>query len=282
MLEQESRNLNQQPKIPQAAELLAEVALPLYAVVLAAGRSKRMGGVYPKSALKLAGKPIITYIVENLNAAKISLTGIIVVVGYGADIVKKVLHKSIKFNTPTRLDFAYQKQPLGTAHALSIALPLIKKREADLLVMCGDTPFIRRETIGRLVKYHRDSNAHITILTAELEEPSGYGRIIRDEKGKIVAIVEHKDATFKERAIKEVNSGLYILRLSVILRYLEHIKPDNVQGEYYLTDLVRLAIKGGEKIVGFKIDNPLEIVGINSPVDFKKAEEIFLGKKLKS
>ncbi len=235
-----------------------------------------MGGRYPKSALRLGGKPIIIHIVESLNSAGVPFREIIVVVGYGAEIIKGIIQKEAELNTPTRFNFAYQERPLGTAHALSVALRLIKKREADLLVMCGDTPFIQKETINSLVRHHRDKNADITILTARLDDPSGYGRIIRDERGKLIAIVEDKDATFNQREIGEVNSGLYILRLSVVLRYLESIKADNMQGEYYLTDLVRLAIKGGEKVSGFMSANPLEIAGINSPADFRKAEEIFL------
>jgi len=233
-----------------------------------------MGGVYPKSAMELAGKPIIAYIVENLANVKPSVTKIILVVGYGADIVERAVLETINLDCAPELKFVLQKVQLGTAHALSTALPHIKKTEANILVMCGDTPFIRGETMSGLIRYHQEQNGDITLLTAEMDNPSSYGRIIRDPSGAVAGIIEYKDATPEQRDIKEVNSGFYILRLSVVKKYLERITPDNVQGEYYLTDLVKLAIEGGERVIGYKTDNVFEIAGINSPEDFSKAEKI--------
>ena len=234
------------------------------AIVLAAGKSKRMGGIYPKAIIKLRKKPIITYIIDNLQKTPVS--DIIVVIGFKGEMVHEVLKR---YN----LKYAVQNEQLGTGHAVKIAIDSYPDITGDILVMCGDTPFIQPETIQNLNRYHKSENAGITILTTILENPDKYGRIIRNDEGDIEAIVEFKDATESERKIKEINSGLYIFDSDILLQFLPMLNANNVQKEYYLTDIVRLAMENGYKVSGYICPDPIEISGINSPDDFKNAEK---------
>ncbi len=217
-------------------------------LILAAGLGKRMKSKYPKVVHKIMGKEMINWVID--TASKIG-SEIGVVLGHKADIVKKVI--------PAYVKVYIQEKQLGTAHAVMSAKEFIDP-DQDLLILYGDVPFIREETLKEMWKVHKESDADVTILTAFMDDPTGYGRIIRDENGKFVKIIEEKDLTEEQRKIKEANMGFYIFKGKKLLEALPKIKNDNAQKEYYLTDAPALL----EKVSTYAIEDTFEVSGVNT------------------
>ncbi|MCI0405884.1 MAG: NTP transferase domain-containing protein, partial [candidate division Zixibacteria bacterium] len=174
------------------------------AVILAAGKGKRMRSSLPKVLHRLAGRPLVTWVVE--AAQKTGIEKIIVVVGYKGEKVKKALQGY-------RVEFVWQKSQLGTGHAVRMAYPKLKNFHGTLLVLAGDVPAIKPQTIRRFIEFHKRQRALATVLTARWPDPTGYGRIVRSKKGDVLRIVEHKDASSEERKIREVNTGTLVFRV---------------------------------------------------------------------
>lgn len=232
------------------------------AVVLAAGKGTRMKSKLPKVLHKVCGKPMVEHVLEATSGAGIEEN--IVVVGFGAEKVEELLGQKAKF--------VYQKEQLGTGHAVLQAKDVLADYAGKLLVVCGDTPLLTSETLNQLLVKHERKGAAATILTAFLDNPTGYGRIIRNAGGSVLKIVEEKDADPEEKEVREVNTGTYCFDSKSLFAALEEISPNNAQGEYYLTDVIALFVKQGLRVDGVHVDDVLETMGINSRKHLAEAE----------
>jgi bifunctional UDP-N-acetylglucosamine pyrophosphorylase/glucosamine-1-phosphate N-acetyltransferase len=231
----------------------------LHVLVLAAGKSTRMKSARPKVLHDLAGRMLIEHVLT--TAATLPTKSTTLVVGHAADEVKAAL------SSWTNLQFVIQSPQLGTGHAVLQAEQLLANEKGTLLLLYGDVPLLSAGTLNRLLEAHHASHAAATVLTTELPDPYGYGRIVRDADGQIARIVEERDASAGERVIREINSGIYALSLSKLFESLHQLAADNAQGEYYLTDLVSVFRKAGRRVEALCIDNADELRGVNSRVE---------------
>ena len=225
----------------------------IVAVVLAAGKGTRMKSNKSKLVHKIYGKELVKRVVE--AAKKSDIEDVIAVVGYKKEQVQIVLGESV--------EYAYQDEMLGTGHAVLQAEEYLKDKHGKVVVLNGDVPIIRPETIKRLVKKSVKNKEYATLLTAIYNNPSGYGRIIRDDGGNVKEIIEEKDATEEQKKIQEINSGIYCFDIQELLKALKELKPDNSQGELYLTDVVRIMNEKGLKTGAVIVKDNTEILGVN-------------------
>ncbi len=230
----------------------------LAAVVLAAGKGTRMGGDIPKVCHELDGRPLIAHVLEAI--APLSPQRVILVVGYRAEAVAGAVRA---FST-LPVEYVRQEEQRGTGHAVAMAEELLRDFDGDVLIRYGDTPLIRTETLARLYATYRSSRASGALLTALLENPTGYGRIIRDPHGRVVRIEEEKSATETERRIREINAGAYCYRARPLFRALKNLRPNSANGEYYLTDAVRVLAEHGRSVVALPAALPEEVLGVNT------------------
>ncbi len=236
--------------------------MELATVVLAAGKGTRMKSKLPKVLHNICGATMLSYVLDAAHRAGAGRT--IVVVGYGAD--------QVACEVAGRAQIVHQAEQLGTAHALLQAAPLLNDFSGDLLVLCGDTPLIEAGTLADLIKSHRSTGVTATVLTADPENPVGYGRVIRDNQGGIVKIIEEKDASPGEKRIHEVNTGIYCFKTDGLFADLSLLSPNNAQGEYYLTDIIEANVKRGRPVGTATLVNPMEMKGINDRVQLAEAE----------
>jgi UDP-N-acetylglucosamine diphosphorylase/glucosamine-1-phosphate N-acetyltransferase len=242
------------------------------AIILAAGKGTRMGGDLPKVLYEVAGRPMVWWVVQACAAAGVSRC--IVVVGYKGDDVRAAL-----VDEPA-CAFVEQTQQLGTGHATRMAQPLFDgEQPTDLFVLAGDGPLIRAATLEHLLKVHRDNAAAGTLATAVLDDPTGYGRIIRDEGGEFAGIVEQKDATPQQRAIREVNPSYYCFRSDRLFAALGMVGNRNRQQEYYLTDVPAILRGQGQKVVVIEAVPPEDVLSINTPQELA-AVDVILRRRL--
>lgn len=228
------------------------------AVILAAGMGKRMGAPMPKVLCPVLGKPMINYV---LDAASAVVEDICVIVGYQADKVMDHLGD--------RYDFAYQKEQLGTGHAVMQAEDFLMRHEGgDILLLCGDAPLMDEKTLKASKAYHKDNKNTVTVITATLDDPASYGRIVR-KGGEIAAIVEKKDCSDEQVKIREINSGAYWVSGKDLFSLVSSLRNQNNQGEYYLTDIVGLAISSGKRVGTYVADNPDIVLGANDPAQLE-------------
>ncbi|MDX8401139.1 MAG: bifunctional UDP-N-acetylglucosamine diphosphorylase/glucosamine-1-phosphate N-acetyltransferase GlmU [Mariprofundaceae bacterium] len=237
----------------------------LQVCVLAAGKGKRMRSNLPKVLHRVLGRALIDHVLQTVESLKPQ--GIAVVTGHGSDRVRAHVGQ------PGNLDWVIQDRQLGTGHAVRQAEEVIGDVR-DVLIVCGDTPLLRPETLAGLVRRHREAAADVTVLTATPPDPTGYGRILRDEAGAITAIVEERDASEAERAISEVSSGIYCVRRDVLFELLHQIGNRNAQGEYYLPDIVPIALRQGLKVEGLPMGDSDEMFGVNNRVQLAAVEAI--------
>ncbi len=238
----------------------------LAVLILAAGKGTRMKSPFPKVLHLLAGEPLLLHVLE--TALSLQPERVLVIVGHKAHLVKEVL-------SPYAVKTVLQKKQLGTGHAVMMAASDLEDFRGDVLVLCGDVPLIKPETLKDLLELHRKQQAAVTVLTAKVKKPFGYGRIVRGAEGLVDYIVEEKDASDAERSIREINTGTYIFQKEFLFEALKEIRPDNVQGEYYLTDVIGLARKRGLKVAAFCLQDETEILGVNSQFDLALAEKFF-------
>lgn len=234
-------------------------------LILAAGMGKRMKSKYPKVMHKIMGKELLNWVIDTskkLNPSKIG-----VVLGHKSEMVKSIL--------PSDVDIFYQLEQLGTGHAVMCAKDFIN--DENILILYGDTPLITDTTLKNLINKHNSSNADATILTAIVDDPTGYGRIVKDENGNFIDIIEDADATEKQKNIKEINSGFAVYKGNKLLEGLSKIKPDNNQGEYYLTDVP----KHLNNIETYILKDFSEALGINNRIQLAEAEKIMKDRTLK-
>lgn len=233
------------------------------AIILAAGKGTRMKSKYPKVVHRVCGKEMVNHIID--VSKKSGVKDIVAILGHESDIVKSRL--------PENTVIAMQTEQLGTGHAVIMAKDHIKD-EDTILVLCGDTPLIKEDTLKRLFNYHIENSYHATVLTTEVENPTGYGRIIRDKNLDLLKIVEQKDATEYEKLVKEINSGIYCFNGKSLRESLDLLDNNNAQGEYYLTDTIKIIREKGNKVGAFNGSTIEELMGVNSRVELSKAEEI--------
>jgi bifunctional UDP-N-acetylglucosamine pyrophosphorylase/glucosamine-1-phosphate N-acetyltransferase len=254
---------------------------PLSAVVLAAGEGTRMRSSRPKPLHLLCGRAMVLHVVDAL--AELPVERVVVVVGHGAERVVKALQEAApsSLSTPSlTIDFVEQHQQRGTGDAVSVALTGFPDsfdengdlEEGDIVVLPGDTPLLRPPTLAALVRTHRATDAAATLLTAVLEDPTGYGRVVRGKDARVARVVEEADATEEERAITEVNTSIYCFRKSVLAPTLRRLSPENAQGEYYLTDAVGVLYDAGYNVVTLVAPDPMEAAGVNDRAQLAVAE----------
>jgi bifunctional UDP-N-acetylglucosamine pyrophosphorylase/glucosamine-1-phosphate N-acetyltransferase len=244
---------------------------PLSAVVLAAGEGTRMRSERPKPLHLLCGRAMLLYVLDSL--ADCTIDRAVVVVGHGAERVTKKLQEQ---GPDLLLDFVEQDVQRGSGDAVSVGLSAFPAEldgdDGDVLILPGDHPLLRATTIARLVERHRDTDAACTILTARLDDPSGYGRIVRGKDDRVHRIVEQADATEEEREIDEINTSIYCFRRSVLAPALRRLSPENAQGEYYLTDVVEVLYDAGYTVTSLVADDAAEIEGVNDRRQLAAAE----------
>lgn len=244
------------------------------AVILAAGKGTRMNSDLVKVLHPLLGLPMLSYSIHlSLNGIKAEKT--IAVVGYQADRIKAT------FRDP-RIHFALQEEQLGTAHAVLQAAPYLQDFTGTVLILCGDVPLVKRETIQAFVDAFHEKGTALSVLTTIAENPFGYGRILRDPEGWLEKIVEEKDATDEERLIREINTGIYCVRAPVLFEELQQIGKENAQGEYYLTDLVEILRKKAWRCSAHVVADPVEVMGINTRIDLAAALAVLRQEKLEA
>jgi bifunctional UDP-N-acetylglucosamine pyrophosphorylase / glucosamine-1-phosphate N-acetyltransferase len=238
------------------------------AIVLAAGEGTRMRSARPKPLHLLCGRPMLDYVISALDEIKCDQT--VVVVGHGADRVTA----RMQADRGSRLDFVVQSVQRGTGDAVRVGLTAFEDDPEDddhIIVMPGDAPLLRPSTVAKLVEAHIDNNAAATLLTA-ISDPTGYGRILRDKHGNVKRVVEEKDATDEERAIREWNTGFYVFRRNLLGPALRRLTTDNSQGEYYLTDVAEVLSTAGHRVGTFVVEDPVEPVGVNDRLQLAIAE----------
>jgi bifunctional UDP-N-acetylglucosamine pyrophosphorylase/glucosamine-1-phosphate N-acetyltransferase len=235
-----------------------------YAVVLAAGQGTRMKSKLYKVLHPVCGKPMVQHVVDQLNT--LDLKELITVVGFGAEKVQDQLGEDSHY--------VIQGEQLGTGHAVLQAEDILADKEGTTVVVCGDTPLLTGKTLENLLDQHDEQNAKATILTAHAEDPTGYGRVIRGGNGQVERIVEQKDASEEEQAIQEINTGTYCFDNAALFEALKNVSNDNVQGEYYLPDVIEI-LKDQSEIVGaYQTPHFSESLGVNDRVALSKAEKL--------
>lgn len=242
------------------------------AIVLAGGKGKRMESDLPKVLHPLCGKPMVFWLLEQLVV--LFKERILVVVGYQKERVQSEIAQMAP------ISFAWQKDQLGTAHAVQCALPILFESFPNVehvVILCGDTPLLKANTIQKMVENHTLRRADISLLVAEMSNPYGYGRVLLDEKGHVDRIVEEADCSCEEKAIRRINTGIYVVRARHIVQLLQGIRSDNAQKEFYLTDMVKVGKAMGLSIHMDECEDPTEIQGINSKSELMRVEKELMG-----
>ncbi|MCX7749076.1 MAG: bifunctional UDP-N-acetylglucosamine diphosphorylase/glucosamine-1-phosphate N-acetyltransferase GlmU [Clostridia bacterium] len=236
----------------------------LMAVVLAAGEGKRMKSKNSKVVHTVCGKPLIKWVYSAVKGAGVEEC--VLIIGHKAEQVRECMGDHVKY--------AVQEEQLGTGHAVMQAVEYMQGKDGTVVVLCGDTPLVTTKTISNTIKFHRENNNAATVITAVLDNPEGYGRVVRDKHGNVLKIVEHKDANKEEKNIKEINSGMYCFKIKELIESLKEIRNNNSQGEYYLPDTLEVLIGKGLKVGAYIIEDSTEILGINDRVQLAEASEI--------
>jgi len=236
----------------------------LAAVILAAGKGTRMKSQLPKVLHPICGAPMLQYPLQAAQQA--GFTQLQVVVGHQSEAVRETF-------SAAQVSWVEQTEQLGTGHALSCAAEALTDFSGTLLLLCGDVPLLRAETLQQLLAFHAQQQAAVTVLTAEMPNPTGYGRIIRNGE-QVLQIVEEKDASDQQRLVKEINTGTYLFDAAFVFDALKNLKTDNAQGEYYLTDVVAAAVAAGKKTRAICVSDPTEVMGINDRCQLAEAEAL--------
>lgn len=242
-------------------------------IILAGGKGTRMNSDLVKVLHPLLGVPMLSYPIDlSLNGIQAEKT--IVVVGHQAEKIKETFK-----NLP--IHFVLQKDQLGTGHAVLQAVPYFQDYQGIVLVLCGDVPLVKAKTIRSFVDVFIENESTLSVLTAVVEDPTGYGRIIRSQEGWLERIVEEKDALEEERLVREINTGIFCVKAPYLIEGLKEIRSENAQGEYYLTDLVQIFREKGLRCSAHMVEDPVELMGINTRVDLAIAHEVLRQERLR-
>ena len=236
--------------------------------ILAAGQGTRFRSRRAKVLHAAGGRTLIEHVVR--TAAELPSAGVFVIVGYQAEAVKAELRRSLSDS----LRYLHQREPRGTGHALLVAQRVLQRAAPSLLVLCGDTPLLTPQTLRQFLKFHAATDCVASVLTAELADPTGYGRIVRAADGRVAAIVEQKSASAEERKIREVNTGIYCFRTKELFSALRRVTADPITQEYYLTDVVGMLRKRGQPVAAFPAPEASEVAGINNRAELARADAL--------
>ena len=241
------------------------------AVILAGGEGKRMKSNKPKTLSPVLGKPMLLWVISAVRNAGID--DLCVVKGFKKEDVEEFL-STLDFN----VDSVFQAERLGTGHAVMMAKDFLKSHDGNVVILNGDAPFMTAETIKNSLEQHTKSGCAATVISARVDDPHGYGRIVRDTDGSLKAIVEHKDADEETLKIDEVNSGGYWFDCQKLLSVLDRIKSDNAAGEYYLPDAIELLLKDGQKVGAYTAECSDAVLGANDPAQLEELNQIAIKK----
>lgn len=245
---------------------MGKIAPKTAVIILAAGLGTRMKSDMAKVLHKVGGKPMINHVVD--TASGVTTDNIIVVTGYQSDRVREAV------KSYPNVCFALQEKQLGTGHAVLCAMSEVKEHIDSVVILCGDVPLLVSETVSLFIQHHQRKGNVLTVLAVEVEIPTGYGRMIVDDDGMLIRIVEESDATVDEKRINIINSGIYCVERAFLDRALSMLKPENAQGEFYLTDIISIAANEKLKIGLYIGQNSDEVIGVNSLQDLSQAEYI--------
>ncbi len=244
----------------------------LAVIILAAGIGKRLRSKKAKVLHTLAGEPMIRYVVR--KAISLAPLKIVVIIGNQAEEVRACISESPK------ISFVKQNALLGTAHAVQQAEKSLRGFNGTVLILSGDVPLVKEESLRFLLRDHSERGNDLTFITTVITDPSGYGRVLRDAYSKIIRVIEERDATEEERKIREINTGIYAAEKEFLFRAVKGVKRENVQSEYYITDVIEIAVRGGKRVGAVSAENPVEVMGINTRKELADAERYLRGKKL--
>lgn len=237
------------------------------AVILAGGEGKRMKSDKPKALSKVLDKPMLRWVIDSVTEAGIS--NICIVTGFGKNFIEDYLNEYTD-ETGAVLKTAFQAERRGTGHAVMMCSDFLRQNPGDVVVLNGDAPFVDSRTVLNAYKLHRDNNSSATVISAKVEKPFGYGRIIRSENGGVSAIVEEKDTNDEQKKVNEVNSGGYWFKTEDLLEALNEITDNNAGGEYYLTDTVSILLGKGKNVCAFTAESPYTVLGANDPEQLRQ------------
>lgn len=241
---------------------MEKISVPFSTIILAAGKGTRMKSDIAKVLHTLKGEPLLAWPLRAARAA--GSTRIVVVIGHQGEKIRE------QFPDP-ELIFVEQKELLGTGHAVLQAKEAFQGRTEEIVILCGDVPLIKPETIRALYEKRKSDGAAVTVLTTIVDEPKGYGRVIKSDDGRVERIVEEKDATTDERLVREINTGIYCALSPFLFDAVASLGDNNAQREYYLTDIIEIACKNGLKATTMTVFDPAEVAGINTPEDLERA-----------
>ncbi|HXV79288.1 MAG TPA: bifunctional UDP-N-acetylglucosamine diphosphorylase/glucosamine-1-phosphate N-acetyltransferase GlmU [Candidatus Binatia bacterium] len=233
-------------------------------IILAAGLGRRMKSRLPKVMHPLSGKPLLCHVLSAAQELEPDKLGIII--GHGAEAVRQACRND-------DISWVVQERQLGTGHAVRCAKSTFREFAGDILILSGDVPLISKRTLNAILHEHRQHRACLTLVTTSLKEPQGYGRVLRDADGEIAGVVEERDATDDQRQIEEINAGIYVASAQFLFSALEKVKNHNEQSEYYLPDIVVIALQQGEKVATVKVDDAREVMGINTREELAQMEK---------
>ncbi len=237
-------------------------------IILAAGKGTRMKSDLPKVLHTIFDKPLVSYVIDAVNNTNI-IDENFIIVGHQAEKVEEYINSN--YNNSKSL---LQSPQLGTGHAVSMAIPYLKDFTGEILILCGDTPLITTETLLDFLKFHKDKNSDITVMSAIFDNPTNYGRIIRNSDNSVNSIVEEKDATETQKAVKEINAGIYCINWGKVQAAFSELKNNNAQGEYYLTDIIKWGNEKNLSVNAYILPDNTEIYGINSRANLAEASKI--------
>ncbi len=243
-------------------------------IILAAGKGTRMKSDTPKVLHQIFNKTLLGYVIDAVNNTKLADENY-VIVGHQAEKVEEYVNEHYD-NAKTVL----QSPQLGTGHAVSMVCPYLEEFEGEVIILCGDTPLITSDTLKTFIAGHRELNSDITVMSAVFDNPTNYGRIVRNADGSLNSIVEEKDATVEQKAIKEINAGIYCLNWAKVKNSFSQLKTNNAQGEYYLTDIIKWGNENGLSVNAHILERNEEIYGINSKINLAEATKIMNNRTL--
>jgi bifunctional UDP-N-acetylglucosamine pyrophosphorylase / glucosamine-1-phosphate N-acetyltransferase len=244
-------------------------ATPALAIVLAAGKGTRMKSDLPKVLVPLAGRPLLRYVIDALREAGVER--IVVVVGYRADLVR------LELAGEDGVEFADQTEQLGTGHAVMMCRDQLAARQGPVVIVAGDSPMLQASSVAALLDEFADRRPACLIGTVRRDDPTGYGRIVRDPAGNFTGIVEEKDATPDERVIREINVSTYVFDAQELLAALAQLRADNSQREYYITDCPAILMAAGKEVAALNVLQPVEALSVNNPEELAQVEAVMRG-----
>lgn len=248
-----------------------KLANDTHVLILAAGKGTRMNSELPKVLHELANKPMIEYVLE--ASLQADLQNITVVVGFAKEQVEKTVSKWNDQHPEVNIQFHHQEKQNGTGHAVLTAEDKLKNAGKYLIVLLGDVPLIKSETIEKCLQEIKNQKAAMLVISTVIDNPKGYGRIIHNEKGEICSIREEKETSESEKLIKEVNTGVFLFKTDTLWKYIHQLQSNNAQNEYYLTDIVEIMTSNQEKVISYMCEDSIQFQGINSPDQLKSLEK---------